>query len=198
MNKWGIYKIDGCFDWLIPVPRSGLNTRPEYHLKTGQMEHNWMLRLERSGHRRLRSRSYNCAVWHAYPGNFREGRTRHAVINQCLNPRQVNGEREKNESEKTAGGNKRDGYRYWGKRSRGIQWECDTFSLSKPHLSPARPLFFPSLCSLAEIHLFWDYFSSVNSSLITWWMMKWFHWGSAATPKSFLIPHIYNSRNYLM
>lgn len=28
-------------------------------------------------------------------------------------------------------------------------------------------LFFPSLCSPVEIYLFWDYFSSVNSSLVT-------------------------------
>lgn len=159
MNKWGIYKIDGYFDSLITVPRSGLNTHPEYHLKTGQMEHKWMLRLERSGHRQLRSRSYNCAVWHAYPGNFREGRTRHAVINQCLNPRQVNGEKEKNESEKTAGGTK--------EMDRDIE-ERDPEGYSESVIrfrSPNRICllpdpFFPSLCSLAEIHLFWDYFSS--------------------------------------
>lgn len=51
---------------------------------------------------------YNGAVWHAYPGSFREGRTRNAVINQGLDPRQVNGERRRM-SKRRQQRNKRDG-----------------------------------------------------------------------------------------
>ncbi len=91
--------------------------------------------------------------------------------------------RNKERAREESGRNKRDGGKYWAERHRvreGMQWECGELLLSKPHPSPAKPPFFPSLCSLAEIYLFWDYFSSVNSSLTTWWMIKWLHRGSAA------------------
>lgn len=149
------------------------------------MEPKWALGLDRSGRRQLRSRSYNCAVWHTYPGNFREGSTQRAVINQCLNPRQVNGEEEKNECE--------DREREEHKEMERDIVEGDTepesggYSRSAARLrSPNRIrllpnlFFFPSLCSPVEIYLFWDYFSSVNSSLETWWMIKWLYRGSAA------------------
>lgn len=79
------------------------------------------------------------------------GSTRHAVINQRLNSRQVNGEKRKNECEKREGGTKemgRDIEERDGEPQRGMQWECGEVSLSKPHSCPAKPLsFFPSLFS---------------------------------------------------
>lgn len=139
MNKWVIYWLD-----VFAVRTPTLNIIHK-QVKWSQTER-WV--LDRSGRRQLRSRSYNCAVWHTYPGNFREGSTQHAVINQCLNPRQVNGEEEKNECEdRERGRNKRDGKRYCGgryrARERGIQSERGEASLSKPHPSPAKPPFLP-------------------------------------------------------
>lgn len=72
----------------------------DIHLKTVWREHNWALCSGHSGHRQLRSCSYNCTAWHTYPTNFREGSTLHAVINQCLKQRQVNGEREQMKRER--------------------------------------------------------------------------------------------------
>lgn len=90
MNKWVIYWLD-----VFAVQTPTLNIIRK-QIKWSQTER-WV--LDRSGRRQLRSCSYNCTVWHTYPGNFREGSKQHAVINQCLNPRQVNGEEEKNECE---------------------------------------------------------------------------------------------------